>query len=96
MESKQWVFWATAIPLTIIIILLVLVWAGELQRFWIGLRKLFSGRRDRYANYQPIPETFPVVNNGYTPQRPQVGPVILNSRRRPTGVHAPAVWDGYA
>jgi Mg2+ and Co2+ transporter CorA len=29
MSTKQWVFWATAIPLMVIIILVCLIWAGE-------------------------------------------------------------------
>jgi Mg2+ and Co2+ transporter CorA len=29
MSTKQWVFWATAIPLMVIIILVCFIWAGE-------------------------------------------------------------------
>ncbi|RFU26987.1 hypothetical protein B7463_g9343, partial [Scytalidium lignicola] len=41
MPFKQWVFWVTAIPLTVIIIALCLVWAGELGNFWQGFRRVW-------------------------------------------------------
>lgn len=47
METNQWVFWAVAIPLTVIVITLCLIWAGELENFWSGFSNLWSGGRRR-------------------------------------------------
>jgi len=65
MESKQWVYWATALPLTITIVLLCLAWAGQLQRYWNPFRKLLSGGRDAHSNHWQIPETFPNIDPRY-------------------------------
>ncbi|KAL5349298.1 hypothetical protein ACLOAV_005588 [Pseudogymnoascus australis] len=46
MEFSQWVFWAAAIPLMVIVITLCLIWAGELGNFWEGFRDLWR-RRDK-------------------------------------------------
>lgn len=46
MELNQWVFWVTAIPLTFVIILLCLLWAGELSSFWKGVKILWSNRTE--------------------------------------------------
>lgn len=46
MEFGQWVFWATALPLMVLVITLCLVWAGELGNFWEGFRDLWK-RRDK-------------------------------------------------
>lgn len=45
MNVKQWVFWATALPLTVLIVTLCLVWAGELNNFWSGFRKLWKNEK---------------------------------------------------
>ncbi|EKG15467.1 Mg2+ transporter protein CorA-like/Zinc transport protein ZntB [Macrophomina phaseolina MS6] len=45
MPHQQWVFWAAAIPLTILIILLGLVWAGELGNAWRGCLGVLDGRK---------------------------------------------------
>ncbi len=52
MGVNQWVFWATALPLTVIIIALCLIWAGELENFWIGFRNLWSGNKRNIARAQ--------------------------------------------
>ncbi|GME26635.1 Mg2+ transporter protein CorA-like/Zinc transport protein ZntB [Neofusicoccum parvum] len=44
MPHKQWVFWAAGVPLTILIILLGLLWAGELGNAWRACLRLFDGR----------------------------------------------------
>ncbi|KFY18785.1 hypothetical protein V493_08347, partial [Pseudogymnoascus sp. VKM F-4281 (FW-2241)] len=46
MELSQWVFWAAAIPLMVVVITLCLIWAGELGNFWKGFRDMWR-RRDR-------------------------------------------------
>lgn len=46
MELTQWVFWAAAVPLCVVIITLCLIWAGELGNFWKGFRDVWrNGRR---------------------------------------------------
>jgi hypothetical protein len=54
MTVNQWVFWATALPLTVIIVTLCLIWAGELNNFWDGFSKLW---RKKQA-YTVIPERY--------------------------------------
>lgn len=45
MPYQQWVFWAAAIPLTVLIILLGLIWAGELGNAWRGCLGMLDGRK---------------------------------------------------
>lgn len=52
MKIKQWVFWATALPLTAIIITLCLIWTGELENFWAGFRNLWGGNKRKIARAQ--------------------------------------------
>jgi hypothetical protein len=52
MEVNQWVFWATALPLTVIIITLCLIWTGELENFWRGFRNLWGGDKKKLAAVQ--------------------------------------------
>lgn len=47
MEINQWVFWTTALPLTVTIITLCLIWAGELENFWKGFSNLWRGNEAR-------------------------------------------------
>ena len=48
---NQWIFWAVAIPLTFIIIILSLIWTNELQNFWHGFANLWrSSRRKVYRS----------------------------------------------
>ncbi|KAJ5922768.1 Nucleic acid-binding OB-fold [Penicillium verrucosum] len=44
-ESGQWIYWAVAIPLTVIVMALTLFWAGELEIFY-NLVKSFPRRRN--------------------------------------------------
>ncbi|KAI9053978.1 hypothetical protein LZ554_002922 [Drepanopeziza brunnea f. sp. 'monogermtubi'] len=46
MPLRQWVYWATALPLTVTVIALCLAWAGELNNFWAGLRRRLVRERD--------------------------------------------------
>lgn len=52
MEINQWIFWAVALPLTVIIITLCLIWAGELENFWKGFRNLWGGKTKRIGGPQ--------------------------------------------
>jgi hypothetical protein len=47
MEISQWLFWANALPLTVIIITLCLVWARELENFWKGFSNLCRRNKGR-------------------------------------------------
>jgi hypothetical protein len=64
METSQWVFWAVAIPLTVFIVTLCLIYTGELQNVWKALAMLRSGR-GRRATFSPLSHDAPV---GPTPQ----------------------------
>lgn len=44
MELTQWVFWAVALPLAVVIIVLCLIWAGELENVWRGFSNLWKGK----------------------------------------------------
>ncbi|THV51590.1 hypothetical protein BGAL_0105g00040 [Botrytis galanthina] len=61
MEVTQWVFWVIAIPITIIIIILVLIWSDEWYNFWAGFKNLWGRktkqRRVRLPDGYPRPET---------------------------------------
>lgn len=76
MNLNQWVFWVTAIPLMVIVIILCLIWAGELENFWLGFRNLwskgnskksYSGRSGGYSVLNPRtqPPGAPVIINHY-------------------------------
>lgn len=41
MELTQWIFWAVAIPLTLVIIVLSLMWTGELKNLWNSFQNLW-------------------------------------------------------
>jgi hypothetical protein len=68
MTVNQWVFWATALPLMVLIITLCLIWAGELKNFWEGFTKLWGGNGRK--GYVMMDEGFE-KRNGYfdTPVR---------------------------
>lgn len=54
MPHRQWVFWAAALPLTLVIILLGLLWAGELGNAWrwcLGFLVLDGRRGGRQPAY---------------------------------------------
>ena len=59
MSVNQWVFWAVAVPVMFIIIILSLIWTNELDNFWNGFvnlwrrgRRLGTGRD--YASMAPM------------------------------------------
>jgi hypothetical protein len=56
MTVNQWVFWATALPLMVLIITLCLIWAGELSNFWEGFSKLW--RKKGSSGYRVIDDQF--------------------------------------
>ncbi|KAF5867786.1 putative mg2+ transporter protein [Botrytis fragariae] len=61
MEVTQWLFWIIAIPITIIIIVLVLIWSDEWYNFWAGFKNLWGKktkqRRVRLPDEYSRPET---------------------------------------
>ena len=58
MSVNQWVFWAVALPVTFIIIILALIWTNELDNFWKGFVNLW--RRGYGLG----------TSRGYTPMAP--------------------------
>lgn len=97
MEFSQWVFWAAAIPLMIIVIILCLIWAGELGNFWKGFRDLWRrterARRKKVrkaaVNFAPTMAYTPMdrssmYNSGASPVRDFDGhSVVVRERNRP-------------
>jgi hypothetical protein len=61
MELNQWVYWAVALPLTIIIISICLALAGELQNFRSRFAKFWSGGKRGQPDYTAIPETYSMM-----------------------------------
>ncbi|KAF7959341.1 hypothetical protein EAE96_000961 [Botrytis aclada] len=61
MEVTQWLFWVIAIPITIIIIVLVLIWSDEWYNFWVGFKNLWGKKTKqrcvRLPDEYPRPET---------------------------------------
>lgn len=53
METGQWIYWATAIPTTLIVIIAGLWWMGELGNLaeWV-LEKLARGRKEANIIHQ--------------------------------------------
>ncbi|KAH6668177.1 hypothetical protein B0J14DRAFT_600005 [Halenospora varia] len=75
MELNQWVFWATALPLAVVIIVLCLIWAGELENFWRGFSNMWRKNRvsTKYATQGP-PQ--PLISTNLQP--PPMPPIYNN------------------
>ncbi|OBT78122.1 hypothetical protein VF21_02657 [Pseudogymnoascus sp. 05NY08] len=95
MEFSQWVFWAAAIPLMIIVITLCLIWAGELGNFWKGFRDLWRRRegarrkkvRKAAVNFAPTMAYTPMdrssmYNTGASPELDFDPHTVLRERNR--------------
>lgn len=85
MEIDQRVFWAVAIPLMVIVIVLCLIWAGELGNFGEGFANLWR-RNDRSRTgrgYAPLPDRYNEVTRYYTspPQQAPPGRIIYGGRQ---------------
>lgn len=57
MELNQWVYWAVALPLTVIIISICLALAGELRNLRPRFAKFWSKEGRARPGYTAIPET---------------------------------------
>ncbi|KAK6583556.1 hypothetical protein PZA11_003286 [Diplocarpon coronariae] len=77
MPFSQWVYWATALPLTALVIAVCLAWAGELNNFWEGFRKLWERSPKDYAT---ILERYEVMGRRARYNQPE----ILRPRRSNT------------
>jgi hypothetical protein len=42
LDSDQWLYWAVAAPITVVVIILGLIWAGELGNFLAGVLDFWS------------------------------------------------------
>jgi CorA-like Mg2+ transporter protein len=69
MRLKQWIFWAVALPLIFIIIILILIWTNELQNFWQGFANLWPSGRGKALRreYTPFRDPY-LIPDAY--QRP--------------------------
>ncbi|CAD6445946.1 79cbdec4-4d36-4b36-bb97-543955684f77 [Sclerotinia trifoliorum] len=61
MDLTQWIFWVIAIPLTIIIITLVLIWSDEWYNFWSGFSNLWGKKAKMKRKYVRLPEEYPRI-----------------------------------
>ncbi|EDN99944.1 hypothetical protein SS1G_02802 [Sclerotinia sclerotiorum 1980 UF-70] len=61
MDLTQWIFWVIAIPLTIIIIALVLIWSDEWYNFWSGFSNLWGKKAKTKRKYVRLPEEYPRI-----------------------------------
>ncbi|XMA10295.1 hypothetical protein WAI453_003086 [Rhynchosporium graminicola] len=61
MPYAQWVYWATALPLTILVITLCLAWAGELNNFQEGFKNLW---RRNPRNYVMVKDRYESAGTG--------------------------------
>jgi hypothetical protein len=52
MDLDQWAYWATAVPVTVLVIFLGLLWTGELGNI-LGWIQSFGQRRR--GGYEPLP-----------------------------------------
>ncbi|KAH6648167.1 hypothetical protein BKA67DRAFT_409341 [Truncatella angustata] len=94
LEMSQWIYWATALPVTLLVIVGGLWWMGELQDIieWLFRRPKTGGsRRRNNANYAIAPAAqaqnpFAPVHDAYVvpplPPPPQPMTYALPSRRR--------------
>lgn len=86
MDLTQWLFWVIAIPLTIIIIGLVLIWSDEWYNFWSGFKNLWGKKPKR--KYVRLPEEYPKVE-------PRTG-LSFAPAARASGAYPGAYYtDGY-
>jgi hypothetical protein len=83
MSTKQWVFWATAIPFTVLIIVICLVWAGEFGSARAALGKLVTGKKGKGGKaYTVIPDEFGMVGERAAVLRAQtLGPGRFQTER---------------
>ncbi len=85
MDYEQWVFWVTAVPLFVIIVILCLLWAGELGNFWIGFAGLWrKGNRARKGVGQRVTHTIS-QNRQYPGENLGLGTPMAATRVAPGG-----------
>ena len=85
MTVNQWVFWATALPLMVVIITLCLIWAGELKNFWEGFAKLWTGRSGK---------GYVMLDDGFEPRDRYFDRVRERNRERSGPVRRHALYGG--
>src|SRR5947199_9502444 len=86
-------FWATAVPLTIVVVLTSLFWAGKNWAVTMSAKKLWPGNWGRSrGGYEPLPQApapdmekyrdMRRIVREYTPEYVPTRPIILPDRRR--------------
>ncbi|KAF2836197.1 hypothetical protein M501DRAFT_255285 [Patellaria atrata CBS 101060] len=101
MSSRQWIFWSIAIPLTVIIIIIGLIWAGEMGNCWRGVLRLLQVHSTgpgtgavsqvRIEDVTPISAQVKVMDDEISYSKPIVRTAGLISRRRV--VDADSAWS---
>ncbi|KAL2066725.1 hypothetical protein VTL71DRAFT_2797 [Oculimacula yallundae] len=77
MPYSQWVYWATALPLTVLVIALCLAWAGELNNFHEGFKNLW---RHNPRNYLMVKESYEGIGRRKRHEEVEYNPQFLRSR----------------
>jgi len=101
MNLDQWVFWATALLLTFIIITLCLLWAGELENVWRSFKNFSPRGRIRRQGYTEIADPYAIRGSGAMPLRAPIRRrEVVDAYGRSAVIEAPAqtsylVSDGY-
>jgi len=72
LQAKQWLFWAIGVPLTAIVIVVALIWAGEFGNAWRAITKLFSGSSNlgKAKRHRPMQMEQPALVPGVNPFAP--------------------------
>ena len=85
METGQWIYWATAVPVTIFVIIMGLWWMGELGN---ALRWLFRRERsDGYVLARPAGGKVELIPSYFVPDSrtwQETAPSVRHLERRPT------------
>jgi CorA-like Mg2+ transporter protein len=89
MSLNQWIFWAVALPLTFIVIILSLIWTNELQNFWQGFANLWRSSRGKVLgrDYAPLRDLYDrsdvyQVRRDFPPPPTSMAPVGFRERGR--------------
>jgi hypothetical protein len=81
MSVNKWVFWATALPLTFLIIVLCLAWAGELDGLLRGFKGLWKSKSVK-KKYRKVEDDSDHSPSGRFDEYVDVVDVEGRSRRR--------------
>ena len=83
MDQTQWLFWAVAVPVTIVVVLGGLYWAGELANAW----EYLMHPRTHQSGFLPRRDAGPVIYETVDPyEEYEYVPRTLHPDRTPTSM----------